>query len=264
MHAHTTYSCTHTCAHTKYSFFFAPEEGASAASLGHPPVENGSGDVASDNEPGDVASDKEPADDSSDGEGDGGYAKELSKTPRPPACQKPAAIPPAAPAAAAAAAMAPATGAAQMLNDAAEASCKKPNSNSHKKEYMEFVRQCMHPETFPTDLGPQWKKGKTELFQLWMQEGKDLKKVVVRVKRGMRKSTINSSKMIFKKKHQLSKDYEGKPEKVAKIIKHCEDNKLWSWDPALPNDEDEKLYLVPGERYIDFRTEGFQQVDGEG
>ena len=62
----------------------------------------------------------------------------------------------------------------------------------------------------------------------------------------------------------LSKDYEGKPEKVAKIIQHCEDNKLWSWDPALPNDPDEKLYLVPGERYIDFRTEGFQQVEGEG
>ena len=77
--------------------------------------------------------------------------------------------------------------AAAAASDGASAPGKKtekpPTSLTHRKEYMQFCRQCSNRKKVPHELLDELRTNRLDMFQMWMEEDKNVHAVNLRVKR---------------------------------------------------------------------------------
>lgn len=52
----------------------------------------------------------------------------------------------------------------------------RTQGTTNKKEWDTFTRECKNRKLFPVELSDYYDKNKTDLFNLWLSNGKDLQK----------------------------------------------------------------------------------------
>ena len=153
--------------------------------------------------------------------------------------------------------------AAAAASDGASAPGKKtekpPTSLTHRKEYMQFCRQCSNRKKVPHELLDELRTNRLDMFQMWMEEDKNMHAVNLRVKRIL--SIRNRSKKTLKYMKERDLPYaKGKCEAlVAKAIR----NGTWMWDPNFPGDEEEREYLVHESTLVEVEHEQCEQQEVE-
>ena len=115
------------------------------------------------------------------------------------------------------------------------------NSNNCKNYFMQFSRKCKAKD-FPISLGPELESDQLNLFNLWLQCGKDMKKLELTVKRTAEKSDEGQQLWETMKIVDLKKLYT--EEKVKAIT--AKKDKAGHYDPDLefPDDPQERSYWM--------------------
>ena len=68
---------------------------------------------------------------------------------------------------------------------------KMRNSSTHKREWDSFVRQAASKHSFPCKLAPSYLKSKVELFNFWLDAGKDWDKTLAIVERKQQSESLS-------------------------------------------------------------------------
>jgi hypothetical protein len=138
---------------------------------------------------------------------------------------------------------------------------KDINSTTHKNEYARFKRGVKNPKSFPKELIPMTNgAGLNNLFKDWLECGQDFLQVKLKIERGSESSTSSLDKY----SHIKARDMTYPDIKKAVIIKKCLEHGWWKWDPMLPGDEDERMYLVISEMSWEGKTKKFERSSMSG
>ena len=113
----------------------------------------------------------------------------------------------------------------------------KANSVTHKKQWDTFSRQILDRKKFPASLASHVLKGRTDVFNAWLQCSQDWSKVELAYTR--KSSDIREVKRGrggLKKRDILLKYPSPKGEDLCKRLR---ERGLWEWDEDFPQDEEE-------------------------
>ena len=144
--------------------------------------------------------------------------------------------------AAAAAAHASAAPQAPTPNAKATLSIANASSTTHPKDWKKFTRLALNRRKFPQELVKEAKKDKTALFRVWLGEGKNIERVVVRMRREWTQRKEAEDGVQQYKKRELESMY-GK-EKAKQLVETRMRAKQYEVDPEFPNDPEEYWFWV--------------------
>ena len=146
------------------------------------------------------------------------------------------------------AAQAVAAASQQAVNEAKEKAdalkIGEANSRSHNAEWKVFNRQCGNRSLFPKDLAPEYKENKQGLFNLWLANGRSLKKCSFHIRRTLRKKQARKVRYGWRKESQMVKDLGYSEESAAAIAKNRVSKKKYLEDPEDPTNPKEYYYYV--------------------
>ena len=110
---------------------------------------------------------------------------------------------------------------------------------THHKEWNTFNRQCNNRKVFPVQLANHLLKNKQDLFQTWMESGKDWDRVVLTVNRTNKQRNISESGWKAEQGKTIKENWKGDQQKLKQLLKSRVDSGLFYDDPDFPDDEDE-------------------------
>ena len=108
---------------------------------------------------------------------------------------------------------------------------------TNKKEWDTFARQCGNRSVFPSSLGGMYKKNKVELFNLWLDSGRDWDRTVITVERLQETKNLNRKEWRGVKAKDL-KTQMGET-KALELIAKRQESGLWYKDDDFPDDPED-------------------------
>ena len=86
------------------------------------------------------------------------------------------------------------------------------------KDYDQFIRSCASRSKFPSSLAAPFRSNKMEVFNIWLQNKKDLSRCAVAYRRRIRTRERARNLYGYRKERDLNLMYPGKPALVAEIM----------------------------------------------
>ncbi|CAL1165491.1 unnamed protein product [Cladocopium goreaui] len=124
----------------------------------------------------------------------------------------------------------------------AEEEAQRANSTTNRAEWAAFSREIKNRQKFPVQLSDHLARDKTDLFNLWLQNGQSLKKVAVVLERRVEAVNTVRTGREGKKKRELEAKYPAA--KVEQLTALLKSRGMWYWDPDFPGDEEEIYYYA--------------------
>lgn len=122
------------------------------------------------------------------------------------------------------------------------------NSTTHKAEWDQFMRQVTSRKVFPKKLTGEFKANKTDLFNVWMDSGKDWQKTELMVEGKQTNEVLSRKEMVAVKAKKIIEEYGD--EKGKALIKRRREAGLYYEDEDWPTDEMESWIYMPQGRLL--------------
>ena len=118
---------------------------------------------------------------------------------------------------------------------------KLRNSQSNKREWDKFDRQCRNRNVFPSSLAPYLVKKKVELFNWWLDADQVWDKVVMIAERGQESKNLSRKQWTAVQVKELRKQFSA--EKVEDLLQKRYSAGLWYKDDDYPDDLEERCFF---------------------
>ena len=126
----------------------------------------------------------------------------------------------------------------------------KPTSATHRTEYMAYLRAARNPSKLPPALRSTFAAGgpqRLDLFQLWMEKGKDFSLVEIEIQRRNVQRQTATSRNLCLSRAQLLASGRCTEDDVNDLIRRRTESGAFIPDPNFPDRVDLRQYLVNAE-----------------
>ena len=141
----------------------------------------------------------------------------------------------------------------------------KANSTSNRTDYMQLLRVVQNQRRWEPSLNQHYSTDPLDVFNTWLQNCKDLKKVVMAFTR--RRTSRRKAQNVYgmRKRRQIIDELKYDEQKADQLIATCIAKGQWCVDPNFPTDDDDRLFTVRVDTTNTFENinEDIQEVRGE-
>ena len=126
----------------------------------------------------------------------------------------------------------------------------KPTSATHRNEYMAYLRAARNPSKLPPALRSTFAAGgaqRLDLFQLWMEKGRDFSLVQVEIQRRNVQRQTATSRNLCLSRAQLMASGRYSEDDINDLVRRRTESGAWIPDPNFPDRIDLRQYLVNAE-----------------
>lgn len=115
---------------------------------------------------------------------------------------------------------------------------------THKKEWDQFIRQAAGRAKSSTVLADHLATSKVEMFNMWMDSGKDWSQTTMTLERknSLKNQSVKGYEAIQGK--ELRKRFVDNPEKYDRLISQRKTTGMFYPDEDFPNDDDDSWHLI--------------------